>query len=259
MIEFATKTDTIRPLYRACFPGYEDFDNYYFKHIYRPQNTLVYKKENTIVSMLQMIPFVSNKGKTLYLYGVCTDEHYRKQGLSTKLIQRTFELAKTRGFHSITLMPQGDHLFNFYQNLGFTESLRCAINTQATTNANGVLVSPLHYHDINTLLSLYATMKKGDFYIERNYNFYKWQIDFYGTGARKYEKDGAIIGYSFGIHEDEHIVLEELISHDVNSCIHAYENTHITYKCPGSTDKLGMVKVLKQDAVVNGYINLMFN
>ncbi len=259
MIQFAKKTDNIRPLYKACFPGFEDFDNYYFKHIYRCENTLLYKEKDTIVSMLQMIPFSSNKGKTLYLYGVCTDEKYRNRGISTKLIQRTFELAKERSFHSVILMPQGDALFNFYKKLGFTDSLRCDINTHTTTDSNGLLVSQLHYDDIDSLLQMYTTSKKSDFFIERNHNFFKWQIDFYGNGAKKYESNGELIGYSFGTHEEDNIVLEELITTDENLCINAYKNTHITYKTPGSNVKLGMIKILEQDTIINGYINLMFN
>ncbi len=259
MIVSANKNDNVLPLFERCFSIDLDFNNYFFNNVYCPDNTLLYKVDNNIVAMLQMIYYEANQGRTMYLFGVCTDEMYRKQGLSTLLLNRSFEIAKEKGCNSVILIPEKDWLFNFYSKLGFKSSFLCEKNTVFTSAKNNVVVEKMSYQDINDAINLYNNSMICDFYIKRDYNFYKQQIDLYCELAVKYICDSKAIGYSFGTKSGNSLILDEIIAMDYDLCIKAYNHCKITYIKPGIKDKLGMIKPLNDEDPKTGYINLMFN
>ncbi len=228
-------------------------------NVYKAENTLLYEHEGKVVAMLQMIPYTSSIGKTMYLYGVCTSEAYRGQGFSSKLIQESFTIAKDRGCISVILMPDGDDLFKFYAKFGFVDSLRCNTKTIQTGLSRGITAKRLSHDDIDNLLLTYRKNTTGGFYIERTTDFFTWQIDIYAEGAIKYEKDGTILGYSFGYRDGDNLIIDEIVSDDIEECISAHENTKVTYNTFGNERAFGMIKMLSNQKPLNGYINLLFN
>ncbi len=259
MISFASKQDNILPLFERCFPGADEFNKYFFSKIYQAENALVYKKEGKIVAMLQMLPFETNIGKSMYLFGVCTDENYRRQGLSAQLMEKSFEVAKERACSTVILIPEHAWLYDFYAKFGFKKNLKCDKGEIVTNHANHIKINQLTYNDIECLIKLYNENIGTGFYVLRDYEFYKWQIDLYGDGAVKYMENDRIIGYSFGYKKDDTIVLDEIISHDYDLCFNAYDFANVSYKKPNGNDNLGMIKYLSGNQTNNGYINLMFN
>ncbi len=259
MIDYAKQNDDVLPLFEHCFESTEQFNNYFFLNIYKPENTLVYKVNNEIVAMLQMINFDTSIGKTMYLFAVCTDPKYRKQGISSMLINKSFEVAAQKGCNSVILIPEQEWLYNFYAKFGFESSLMCEENVFSSYEANEVVKFSLSYEDIPKMIELYNSEVKSGFYIKRSEDYFKWQIDMYFDGAIGYKLNGVIIGYSFGYIKDEAVILDELISSNTEQCLCSYSNTHIRYRTPYGDKNLGMIKILSGEKPIGGYINLLFN
>ncbi len=259
MIATAGINDNIIPLFNSCFSDDHGFNNYFFNSVYRPENTLLYKTDGRIAATLQMFYYETNIGQTMYLFGVCTDVNYRRQGLSTKLINRAIEIARQNGCISVILIPEQDWLFDFYGKLGFSRSFFCNKKTIHTAQKNTIKITKLSYADTDDILDCYYKNMTSDMYIKRDHDFYKLQIDFYNNLAVKYMDGSKFIGYSFGTKEDNVLVLDELVATDYNLCLNAYENSEITYTTPNGDVPLGMLKLLGEDRSLNGYINLLFN
>ncbi len=259
MIRFANENDDIKSLFDRCFTGAEEFSRYFFEKIYKEEHTLVYKIDGKIVSMLQMLPYDTNLGKATYLFGVCTDENYRKQGYSAKLLEKSFEIAKERGHKTVVLVPEEKWLFDFYAKFGFEKGLNFEKNTIITKEKNDVDIRVMTIYDIEKVSEIYKNEMKSEFFIDRSYEFFKWQIDLYGEGSKVYLKDEKILGYSFGYNKDGIIVLDEIVSENYELCLKSYEFAEVKYRKPNGKENLGMIKFLENQKKIDGYMNLMFN
>lgn len=79
----------IVPLYEKCFDDTEAYRRYYFEEILPENHVAVYEEQGEIKGMIQLIPKSVNVRKhrshCLYIYGVATEETYRRQGVITEL------------------------------------------------------------------------------------------------------------------------------------------------------------------------------
>jgi predicted acetyltransferase len=111
-------------LWQETFRDSDEFAGLFFSRVYKPENTLVIKKNNRIISALQMIPC---KVKTMrriipaaYVCGVCTLPTERGKGIMKRLMAEAMEEMRRKGYLISTLIPAEPWLFDFYKRFGYT-------------------------------------------------------------------------------------------------------------------------------------------
>ncbi len=113
--------DKIRNLWDACFD--EDsklWRDWYFKYIYKPQNTMLLINDNKLSSMIHINPYDMNlnkkKIKAAALSGVATYKDQRKKGYAGKLIEKGLIEMQKRDIAFSFLYPFN---YDFYRKFGY--------------------------------------------------------------------------------------------------------------------------------------------
>ena len=125
MMRFAEKGDfpAVRALWETCFPDEGGFNDYFFAHFYKEKYTLLYLEGETLVAMVQMLPYRMTVGglsrEATYIYGACTDPAHRRKGYMARLLERSFELDREAGRIASVLIPAEKWLFDFYKPFGY--------------------------------------------------------------------------------------------------------------------------------------------
>ena len=124
-MRFAEKGDfpAVRALWETCFPDEGGFNDYFFAHFYKEKYTLLYLEGETLVAMVQMLPYRMTVGglsrEATYIYGACTDPAHRRKGYMARLLERSFELDREAGRIASVLIPAEKWLFDFYKPFGY--------------------------------------------------------------------------------------------------------------------------------------------
>ena len=126
--QIARKKDipAIAQLYTACF-GDDSAEAEEFLHTFFQNSDfrlLLAIKEQSVISMLAMIPARLSKGNNLfyrgfYLYGIGTFPSFRGQGLSRALMSWAKTLASSLNYDFLFLVPASESLISFYEKQGF--------------------------------------------------------------------------------------------------------------------------------------------
>ena len=125
MIRFAKDEDhpQLKVLWNQVFGDSEAAIDFYFSNRHQNQNMLVYEVEEVIAGMLTMLPVQLAFGPEMhsgrYIYAVATAPAYRKQGISTQLLQHCHAYMKARGEMAAILAPASESLFAFYEKRGY--------------------------------------------------------------------------------------------------------------------------------------------
>jgi GNAT superfamily N-acetyltransferase len=132
----------LRYLWRQSFPDdSRRFVRFYFEHVFRCDQTLVFLVDNHVASALQMIPYQLQLGDSLstgaYLSGVMTHTSYRRRGYMTQLLEAAFEHLRSRKIPYVFLIPQSDTLAQWYTRFGFV-----ACEANPVPPRNRVIKSP---------------------------------------------------------------------------------------------------------------------
>ena len=110
-------------LWQTTFLDSDEFVHLFFNRVYKPENTLVIKKDDNIISALQMIPYeVKTAGGIIsaaYICGVCTLTVERGKGLMSVLMNEAFDVMRQRGYDIATLIPAHPWLFDIYKKFGY--------------------------------------------------------------------------------------------------------------------------------------------
>ena len=92
----------------------KDIDKF-FKTLFKYNNSLIWKANDKIVSMLYMLPYEHS----IYLYALATLPDYRGRGIMKTLINEAFKIAKTKHAKALFLIP-ATGMEAYYEQLGFT-------------------------------------------------------------------------------------------------------------------------------------------
>lgn len=255
MIRFADKNDVkeIRELWDVVFPEEPDFNEYYFNNIFDYKNTLIMAEDNELMSMIQMLPYeINNIGSVTYIYGAATNQKYRKQGLMSQLLKKSFEIDIEKGRAASILIPANKPLFDFYKGLGYET---CFYVSKETYKAEGSTaeIKEADYKDVPKLMSLY----KGD--VVRNEEYWKTQLHMYNTlGGKVFLYNNAYTVVSDKVEEimytdeGDRNVLLNLVCRFLG-----VNEVEITVK--GEDIPFGMIKKHKDFDADVLYMNLMYN
>lgn len=226
-IRFATLNDTkdVRHLWDACFE--EDsvsWRDWYFKYIYRPQNTILLFEDENLASMIQMNPYpmyLNNKTiKVASLAGVATYKEYRKKGYAGRLIDLGLREMQKRGIAFTFLYPFN---YDFYRKFGYELCYDRKIYNIKSDNINNYEMIELdETYDVTNIYNKYCSDLNG--YIVRNQDYLaiKLKEHFVDNNnaylIKQYDKD---IGYCLLHEEDSRLIADELISQDIEEAASA--------------------------------------
>lgn len=174
-------------LWNICFPESPEFTKWYFENMFSAEKVLIYKKNNKITAMLTEIPLqFNNLLKATYIYGVCTLPVFRKKGVMTKLLNQSFINDKKKGVSVSILIPENDELFDFYKKFGYEKASLIKkeyFEYSDFTNMpdNKYIFKRADFSDIENMNKLYESVLKNCKYILRNKEFYKGQINMFGS------------------------------------------------------------------------------
>ena len=119
------KIDELKDLWQVSFGDTEEYTDFFFNHFYLPENTITREVEGRIVSASQFKYFDIICGrqtyKSVYILGVCTHPDHRRKGLSTSIVEQILSEQSQQGIDIAFLIPQEEHLFNFYRKMGFKD------------------------------------------------------------------------------------------------------------------------------------------
>lgn len=113
----------VKTLWQEAFADGEDFVDSFLIRYYSRGRMLAEERGGRLVSMLHLLPFQSELGRTTYLFGVATAKAFRGQGLATELLRKAESLCRERGDDALVLVPDGVGLREFYARLGYGDDL----------------------------------------------------------------------------------------------------------------------------------------
>lgn len=123
----------IAALWQEVFHDSDNFVELFFNRVYKSENTLVIKRDNRIISALQMVPYqIKIDHKTFpsaYICGVCTHPSERGKGIMNTLMTEAMEVMRRKGYVISTLIPAEPWLFDFYQKFGYTHPVNYETET----------------------------------------------------------------------------------------------------------------------------------
>lgn len=259
MKRLSTEKDILKlkEIWGLCFPNEDEFRDRYFKNIFNPKNTIVLEKNGEIVSMLQMLPVTLTNGDAeysgYYIYAAATLPEFQGKGLMGELLNYSFELNKDKDF--AFLITQNDSLFKFYEKFGFSPCFTVE-KSIVTAKDNGLNIEvDTNYKKITEIAN---TSLKGIFHNKRSADTLKKNLICSGGKIYTYKESFCIFEKSDdfariieAIGDDSIKIAEQiLLNEKVSSC----EMISPFGKMP-----FGMVKPIKQNKSIFGYINILYN
>lgn len=161
----------IRKLWELCFPDDSGFNDWFFENKFDYKNTLLYLENDFICAMLQEIPeFINNIGKATYIYGACTHKEYRRKGIMSLLLKKSFENDIKKNIKASVLIPAEEWLFDFYGLFGYKPDFYIGndIIEYSGTNVKNADVADIN--DIDEINYLYESVLSDRNYIKRTYD-----------------------------------------------------------------------------------------
>jgi predicted acetyltransferase len=285
-IRFASSKDLlqIKELWDISFPGEPVFDHWFFRHVYKEENTILYCHNGKVYSMLQIIPYMIDiqgiQYPVHYIYGVCTHPDYRKRGLMAQLLNYAWKIGKNRGDIASILIPQDEWLFGIYEKFGYQASFFIDKYELIIRNPSQVILKTLveaSEKDIEQMGSLYITQTKNlSGAIVRSREYWEQQIElFKAIEGHVYclKQDEQCRAYGFVGFIDEQLCIQEGFAKDPRTLLSFAEQVAIkenkqsvTILAPcqqkvGGGVPLGCMKWLdnQYEKKFSGYMNLMYN
>lgn len=266
MMRFAEKGDfpAVRALWENCFPDEGGFNDYFFAHFYKEKYTLLYLEGETLVAMVQMLPYRMTVGgvsrEVTYIYGACTDPAHRRKGYMARLLERSFELDREAGRIASVLIPAEKWLFDFYKPFGYEPFFH--ISRREITCTAGEREAPrrLTSADVPALAALYDKLVP-KCSIERDTAYWNAQLalfDTLGAGVYGWFEDETLTGYAFCWEDNA----QELLGADdaqMQGLLQTLGRGTLTVTEIGAETALGVCKWHEKADETAGYMNLMLN
>ena len=91
----------------------------FFDTAFDPQRSLICLEGEAVAAGLYWFDCLWKGRKVAYIYAVGTRLSHRGKGFCNKLMEKTHELLKSRGYHGAILVPAEESLFGFYGKMGY--------------------------------------------------------------------------------------------------------------------------------------------
>ena len=117
-----------KEIWKLCFGDSDHYIKFYFKNMYKEDETLLLFEDESIASMLTMLPVKiitadQRSFDSAMLYAVATHPNFQNQGFSNQLIDFAHQYLRKKGVFFTVLVPSGQQLFNFYRKQGYEDGL----------------------------------------------------------------------------------------------------------------------------------------
>ncbi|HZK21908.1 MAG TPA: GNAT family N-acetyltransferase [Oscillospiraceae bacterium] len=233
----------LKTLWHETFGDSEQYLNAFFESVYKGENTLVYIKDKRVVSALYIIPYTMlYKGreiKVAYLYALATNPAYRGRGIMGELIERSFEICKSRGYSLITLIPSEHSLFGYYERFGFKAIFSRTVITKDINEAENIALnhSPIKLKKCDADM-IFNAYRQSEFYKSGCVRINKEQNFFYvneliresGTAA-VFDMNGKNDGYIlFSTDEEKLVIYESNVNESFLGALYAALAKDYTFK-----------------------------
>ena len=113
-------------LWKQSFGDSDEFIALFFDRVYKEENTLVIKKNGTVISALQILPYeMTYCGTTIpagYICGVCTLPSEQGKGFMTQLMFTAIEEMQSSNYTLALLIPASPQLFDLYRRFEFANA-----------------------------------------------------------------------------------------------------------------------------------------
>lgn len=217
-------------LWRISFPeDTEEFIHLHFDRKYKEENTLVYCQGNSIVSVLQMIPykmtFYDEEIDTSYISGACTHPSVQSNGFMFHLLAGSFMEMYRRGIALTTLIPASEKLSDYYKKAGYAYVFDYSQEHYPTTSLLGKNVTTSKYEtrewnffDLDDIYSYFIEKeRKRPFCIQHSKEEFSAVLkDLHNdNGTLFYIKNSFshhICGLAFAAPSEDRILIKELLS-----------------------------------------------
>lgn len=272
MIRFAQASDqqAVIELWKRCFPGDDDFRDWFFGQIYDPAMTLLDEEQDNLCAMVQMLPYQLRDARGIrpvtYIYGACTAPEYRRQHRMDRLLQYSFELDRKQGRVASILIPQEEWLFGFYDQFGYQTAFY--VDTTVTYRQEVRIfhnIRRLHLTDISAMKERYEAAD--GVRLIRSDTDWAHQVKLFdqlGAGVYGLEQDGHLKSYAFVWHDGaEQLWAQECCGTDIavlaQGILQACNCQRIRMTSSEQVQKLGCIRYHDDTPVEPGYFNLLFN
>ena len=174
-IRYAHVSDlpAIKHAWNTCFPEDTAFGGWFFKNVWKAENTLLCFEENTLAAMLQMLPHeLSSCGKrykATYIYGAATMPEFRRRGLMGTLLNASFSEDAKKEIPLSVLIPQEKGLFDYYKKFSYEPVFSLCRQRFAVRNSSGNgMVRLMTEKDMRAFAALYESRVSGGTHIVRS-------------------------------------------------------------------------------------------
>ena len=224
-VRFAEVSDLpgIKIIWNACFPEDQEFGEWFFKNVWKAENTLVCFEENIMAAMLQMLPcdfvFGGNSCKATYIYGVCNTAGVQAARVwRTELLSASFSEDEKRGTPLSVLIPQERWLFDFYRKFSYLPVFtRSGKHFSKGPPKGEITVRPMQENDLELFLKLYFDCMKERAHCVRSADDALMIFRYFtenGALALCAEEQNGVLVTGFGFKHDKTLVLQELLMKD---------------------------------------------
>jgi predicted acetyltransferase len=120
-------------LWQDVFQDSKEFTELFFSRVFKPEHTLVVKRDNRIISALQMVPceikIADRILPSAYVCGVCTLPPERGKGIMNRLMAEAMNVMRRKEYVLSILIPAEPWLFDFYKKFGYTHPVNYKTET----------------------------------------------------------------------------------------------------------------------------------
>ncbi|MCD7854864.1 MAG: GNAT family N-acetyltransferase [Clostridiales bacterium] len=265
MIRFAKpseETELLR-LFNICFPGEEEFGEYFFKNHFSLKDTIVDEEKGVIRGSTMMLPYyIEGVGEVTYLYSVDTLPEFRGRGICKNILEHSHKLDLEKGRKASILIPGGKDLFDFYKKLGYE------ISSYADEREFTVLSENTSFElkecTPKDIEAFYRSHFKGRKAVRRSEKYFYDQINLFNTfggGCSGLYDSDKLLSCGFYSRENGVLKFDEILgeSCDVlaSEVLKKKGLSHCTGRTEGGSVPIGMAYYYGEK--FDFYMNLMFN
>jgi GNAT superfamily N-acetyltransferase len=241
-------TKQLKELWHLAFGDGEEFIDLFFRTAYHPENALFLEENGQISAALYWLDCEYRGQKQAYIYAVATHPDHRGKGLCRKLMDRTHEILKARGYTAALLRPADMGLRQMYRKMGYR-------NATAVTEFTCAAGTPVPLRKIGA--EEYAALRR-KYLPETGVVQEGDSIAYLASYCNLYAGEDFLLAGAF--YEGQFSGSELLGNRDAAPGILAslgFETGH--FRCPGRDVPFGMFLPLAENAAEPDYLGLVFD
>lgn len=123
-----------KKLWMEAFGDEESFIDSFLIHYYKRTRMLAVECDGELAAMVHLLPFRSELGRTVYVYGVATASAYRHRGLAERLMREAMRRIDEQKTDAAFLIPSPESdkewLRGFYEKHGFAGSVPVTFHSE---------------------------------------------------------------------------------------------------------------------------------